>query len=68
MDNATITGSFTITPALTDDERDEMSFAHLDLVQHQEHTTITVDGHQIIADPEISDEARELLNDLNPGV
>lgn len=30
--------------------------------------TITVDGHQIIADPEISDEARELLNDLNPGV
>ncbi|QFG70306.1 IS1634 family transposase [Ornithinimicrobium pratense] len=30
--------------------------------------TITVGGHQIIADPEISDEARELLNYINPGV
>lgn len=44
MDNATITGSFTITPALTTGELQEMSFAHLDLVQHQEHTAVPVDG------------------------
>lgn len=30
--------------------------------------TITVGGHQITAEPQIPDEARELLNYLNPGV
>ncbi|MGO0577659.1 IS1634 family transposase, partial [Ornithinimicrobium panacihumi] len=30
--------------------------------------TITVGGHQITAEPELPDEARELLNYLNPGV
>ncbi|MGO0578293.1 IS1634 family transposase, partial [Ornithinimicrobium panacihumi] len=30
--------------------------------------TITVGGHHITAEPELPDEARELLNYLNPGV
>lgn len=39
-----ITGSYTINPALTDDELEDLAVPHLDLVQEGENTTVTPEG------------------------
>lgn len=45
---AIISGNFTITPALTQTERDDLAPVHLNLLDKGDHTTVTTpdpDGH-----------------------
>lgn len=43
-DTCSYTGSYTITPALTEDEQEELFVPHLDLTQEGESTTVTPEG------------------------